>query len=198
MGNSFSLPNVKVFYPTDHVMYQLSNHVTSLKTKQGYPFILRMLQIMAIIQHYVRTVDGDIVVLVVCFISTFRLSELWRVSEVGKAPQYSHPRYLLLSWPFQTSDINHFPCHQMVRHNITLPRMWQEDCLGNTPRLTDTMNHPASPLGILTCRSLNDLRLSCVVRGVVWQRSMNQSPSFTSGKRFWRTYHTLKQLCWNM
>ena len=30
------LLNVKVFFPTYHVMYQVSNHVTTLKTKQGY------------------------------------------------------------------------------------------------------------------------------------------------------------------
>ena len=122
---------------------------------------------------HVQTVDGDIVVLVICFISTLRLSEVWWVSEVGWAPQYSHPRYLLLSWTFQIYDINNFPCHQMVRHSITLPRMWQEDCLGNTPRLTDKINHPASSLGILTRRSLNGLRLSCVVRDVFRLRSMN-------------------------
>ena len=70
-----SIPNVKVFFPTDHVMYKLSSHVTTIKTEQGYPFILRMLQDMATVQHYyVRTVDSDIVVLVIklCFFSTVR------------------------------------------------------------------------------------------------------------------------------
>ena len=60
-------------------MYQLANHVTTLKTKQGYPFILRMLQDMATMQHYyVRAGDSAIVVLVICFFSTLcRLYGLW-------------------------------------------------------------------------------------------------------------------------
>ena len=42
--NSFSVPNVKVFFPADHVLYQVSNPATILKLIQGYPFMLSMLQ----------------------------------------------------------------------------------------------------------------------------------------------------------
>lgn len=44
VGHSFSVPYWRVFFPTDHVMYQFSSPATTLKQIQGYFFIWHMLQ----------------------------------------------------------------------------------------------------------------------------------------------------------
>ena len=108
-------------------MYQLSCHVTILNTKQGYPFILRMLQDMfeplIVISWSVSYASSQ------QFVDSQSFG--W-VSEVGNAPQYSHPWYLDI--PDTTLPMS-MPSKGATQHHTSLG--WQEDCLGNTPTLTD-------------------------------------------------------------
>ena len=61
-----------------------------------------------------------------------------------------------------------------------------------------TNNHRASLLGILTCKSLNGLWLSCIVRDVFRLRSMTPGIVLQVVNTLWRTSNTLTQLCLNM
>ena len=91
------------------------------------------------------------------------------VSEVGCAPQYSIPWYVLLYWPFQISAITNLSCHQKdVARRL----------FGQYSKTHWQINYPASPLGIVMCGRLNDLWLSCIVTDVVWLRSMKPSMTF--------------------
>ena len=88
---------------------------------------------------YVRTVDSDIVILVIRFFTTLGLLKLlgW-LREWEKASRYSHQWYLLRYWTFPIYGIATFPCHHRMRHYFTLPWMWQEDGWGILAKYTRT------------------------------------------------------------
>ena len=70
-------------------------------------------------------------------------------------------------------DITNFPCHQKVRHNITLTWMWQEYSLGNTPRFTDKDSLTNEPfrftLGYIDVQKLERF---VVIMSVFWLKSI--------------------------